>query len=46
MTYADSIRAVFKPWTTALSISRIDTDATLPDYGYTGMVLLTARRAR
>jgi hypothetical protein len=26
-------------------LERIDADETLPDYGYTGMVLLTGRRA-
>jgi hypothetical protein len=40
----DAIRAVFGPLTASLSVSRIDPDPELPDYGYTGMVLLTARR--
>ncbi len=42
----DVVRAVFAPWTAGLAISRIDVDPTLPNYGYTGMLLLTARRAR
>jgi hypothetical protein len=43
---AGIVRAVFEPCTAGLSICRIDADPSLPDYGYTGMVLLTARRAR
>lgn len=43
---SDLVRAVFAPHTTSLSISRIGVDPTLPNYGYTGMVLMTARRAR
>jgi hypothetical protein len=37
-----AVWAVFAPWTAELTISRIDADPGLPDYGYTGMVLLTA----
>jgi NNMT/PNMT/TEMT family len=42
---AGIIRDVFAPYTDELAIDRIDADATLPDYGYTGMVMLTARRS-
>jgi hypothetical protein len=42
---ADVIRDVFRAHTDDLVIGRIDPDPTLPEYGYTGMVLLTARRA-
>ena len=42
---ADKVAAAFDGITTELHIDRIDADETLPDYGYTGMVLLTARRA-
>ncbi|MFF4255056.1 class I SAM-dependent methyltransferase [Streptomyces sp. NPDC001663] len=38
----DLVTKVFAPLTRALSIARIDTDPTLPDYGDSGMVLLTA----
>jgi SAM-dependent methyltransferase len=38
------VRAVFAPHVRELAVTRIDPDPTLPDYGYTGMVLLTARR--
>lgn len=38
------VATVFAPLTTELEITRIDADSTLPDYGYSGMVLLTARR--
>jgi hypothetical protein len=38
------VRAAFAPYTDRLELERIDADATLPDYGYTGMVLLTGRR--
>lgn len=41
----DIIRDTFSPYTTELAIDRIDADPTLPDYGYTGMVMLTARRS-
>lgn len=37
-----TVRAVFAPEVTRLTMTRIDADPTLPDYGYTGMVLLTA----
>lgn len=43
---ADDVRAVFAPLTEQLRIDRIDADPTLPDYGYTGMLLLTARARR
>lgn len=36
------VRAVFEPLTRELSVTRIDSDPTLPDYGDSGMVLLTA----
>ena len=36
------VRAVFTPYVTSMSTSRVDFDTTAPDYGYTGMVLLTA----
>lgn len=39
----DTIRDVFAEHTDELAISRIDPDPTLPEYGYTGMILLTAR---
>lgn len=42
---ADAVRSAFAPHTTELVVQRIDADPTLPDYGYTGMLLLTARRA-
>jgi len=41
----ESVWEVFRPRTRELRVTRIDADATLPDYGYTGMVLMTARRA-
>jgi hypothetical protein len=41
---AAAVRAVFAPHTDALAVDRIEADPTLPDYGYTGMVVLTARR--
>ena len=41
---SEIVRSVFAPHTTELEVTRIDADETLPDYGYTGMVLLTARR--
>ena len=40
----DTVRHVFMPLTDALQVSRIDADAGLPEYGYTGMILLRARR--
>jgi hypothetical protein len=36
------VREVFGPLTKELAVTRIDADPTLPDYGDTGMVLLTA----
>jgi hypothetical protein len=41
----DIVRAAFETHTDELQVDRIDPDPTLPDYGYTGMVLLSARRA-
>jgi SAM-dependent methyltransferase len=40
----ESIHAAFAPLTSDLSTSRVDFDTTGPDYGYTGMVLITAVR--
>jgi hypothetical protein len=42
---ADMVGNAFHAHTDDLVINRIDSDPTLPDYGYTGMVLLSARRA-
>jgi hypothetical protein len=41
----DRVADAFAEITDELVLSRIDADETLPDYGYTGMVLLTGRRA-
>lgn len=41
---ADMVREVFAPETTDLVVRRIDADPDLPDWGYTGMVLMSARR--
>lgn len=41
----DLLREVFEPQTDDLALERIGPDPSLPAYGYTGMVLLTARRA-
>jgi len=41
---AAGVAAVFAPHTTGLEVTRIDADESLPEYGYTGMVLMTARR--
>jgi hypothetical protein len=41
---ADVLRDVFAPLTESLAVTRIDSDPTLPDYGYSGMLMLTARR--
>lgn len=38
------IEEFFAPYTDELAITRIDADPGLPAYGYTGMILLTARR--
>jgi len=38
----DVVTEVFAPLTRELSVTRIDSDPTLPDYGDSGMVLLTA----
>ena len=40
----DVLHDEFEPFTERLTISRLDPDTTLPDYGYTGMLLLTAQR--
>ena len=40
----DTVEQVFAPITKELWISRIDADPGLPEYGYTGMVFLRARR--
>lgn len=41
---AAAVERVFAPLTADLDLTRVDADPELPDYGYTGMVLLTARR--
>jgi hypothetical protein len=41
----DAVRAVFAPYTADLRVVRLGRDPTLPDYGDTGMVLLTAARS-
>jgi len=38
------LRRVFGPLTEDLQVSRIDADPGLPEYGYTGMVLMRGRR--
>jgi hypothetical protein len=38
------VARVFGPLTEDLRVSRIDADPGLPEYGYTGMVLMRARR--
>ena len=38
------VRQVFGPLTEDLQVSRIDADPGLPEYGYTGMVLMRGRR--
>jgi hypothetical protein len=45
-TDTDAVERVFTPLTEELQVSRVDTDPDLPEYGYTGMVLLSARRHR
>ncbi len=40
------VRRVFEPHTDHLYITRIDADPDLPDYGYTGMILLKAQRRK
>lgn len=42
----DKIRQVFHAHTEDLVIDRLDTDPTLPAYGESGIVLMTARRSR
>ncbi|MCD7444620.1 class I SAM-dependent methyltransferase [Streptomyces lincolnensis] len=37
----ETVRAVFAPLTREVTVTRIDADPTLPDYGDSGMVLLT-----
>lgn len=39
-----AVRAVFAPWTRDLVVGRVAADPTLPDYGDSGMVLLSAVR--
>ncbi|MGC9541922.1 class I SAM-dependent methyltransferase [Streptomyces sp. UG1] len=39
----DAVREVFAPLTEWLSVTRINADPTLPDYGDSGMVLMTGR---
>ncbi|XUL86455.1 class I SAM-dependent methyltransferase [Streptomyces galilaeus] len=39
----DAVREVFAPLTEELTVTRIDSDPTLPDYGDSGMILLTGR---
>jgi hypothetical protein len=39
-----AVAEVFGPLTRDLQVTRVDADPGLPDYGYTGMVLLAARR--
>jgi hypothetical protein len=41
---ASDVEQTFAPLTAALQVSRIDADPALPDYGYTGMTFLVARR--
>jgi hypothetical protein len=41
----DRVADAFEKITNDLVLDRIDADETLPDYGYTGMVLLTGRRS-
>ncbi|MBT8225983.1 MAG: class I SAM-dependent methyltransferase [Dactylosporangium sp.] len=38
------IRQVFAPHLATIAVTRIDADPALPDYGYSGMVLLAGRR--
>lgn len=42
---ADAVRAVFRPHSDHLRITRVEADPTLPEYGDTGMVLLEAARS-
>ena len=41
---AELLREVFAPHTSSLAVTRIDVDPSLPAYGHSGMLLLTARR--
>jgi len=41
----ERVADAFEKITDGLVLDRIDADETLPDYGYTGMVLLTGRRS-
>jgi hypothetical protein len=43
-TNLDTVREVFGPHVVDLELERIDNDPTLPAYGDTGMIFLTARR--
>jgi hypothetical protein len=40
------VHRAFAPYTERLTVTRIDADPTLPDYGDTGMVLMRAVRTR
>lgn len=40
------VHRVFAPCTERLTVTRIDADPTLPDYGHTGMLLMRAVRTR
>ncbi|GAA4707620.1 class I SAM-dependent methyltransferase [Phytohabitans rumicis] len=42
---SDAVAEVFAPHVTGLAVRRIDADPALPDWGYTGMILLAAHRA-
>jgi hypothetical protein len=41
----ETVHATFAPHTTGLQVDRVEDDPTLPEYGDTGMVVLTAQRA-
>jgi hypothetical protein len=41
----DRVADAFEAIADDLVLDRIDADETLPDYGYTGMVLVTGRRS-
>lgn len=43
-TTSEDVSELFQPHTDELTVTRIDADPSLPAYGYTGMILLTARR--
>ncbi|MFC0533734.1 hypothetical protein [Phytohabitans kaempferiae] len=42
---SERVGEVFAPYTVDLEVRRIDADPDLPEWGYTGMVLMSARRA-